>query len=111
MLVLAGPFRWRVVVCPETRLRFVRACVRCLVVVVLSALVAVSAGAQTLAGGQSHTLILKSDGTVWSMGYNYYGELGDGSNTQRAYPVQVSGLSDLSDLPKFLPLFADKLVD
>jgi len=36
---------------------------------------------------------LKSDGTVWAWGYNYYGQLGDGTTTQRLTPVQVSGLN------------------
>ena len=42
-----------------------------------------------LAGGSTHTLALKDDGTVWAWGYNDYGQLGDGTNTQRNNPVQV----------------------
>ena len=34
-----------------------------------------------VAGGNSNTEIAKSNGTVWSIGYNGYGELGDGSTT------------------------------
>ena len=46
-----------------------------------------------IASGASHTLALKSDGTVWAWGSNKFGELGDGSNMERDFPVQVTGLS------------------
>jgi len=51
-----------------------------------------------LAGGVGFHVALKSDGTVWSWGNNYYGELGNNSVTAAsqyfAYPpVQVSGLT------------------
>jgi len=36
-----------------------------------------------------HSLALKSDGTVWAWGYNYYGELGNGTNANSSLPVQV----------------------
>jgi alpha-tubulin suppressor-like RCC1 family protein len=32
-----------------------------------------------VAGGSFHSLFLKSDGSLWAMGYNYYGQLGDGT--------------------------------
>ena len=40
-------------------------------------------------------LVLKPDGTVWAFGWNAYGPLGDGTETARSAPVQVSGLSDI----------------
>ena len=46
-----------------------------------------------IAAGSGHSLALKNDGTVWAWGANYYGELGDGTTTQRTTPVQVTGLS------------------
>ena len=46
-----------------------------------------------IAGGGYHSLALKSDGTVWAWGYNGYGQLGDGSTTNRLTPVPVSGLT------------------
>ncbi|HHT9106839.1 MAG TPA: RCC1 domain-containing protein [Candidatus Wujingus californicus] len=49
-----------------------------------------------ISGGGSHSLALKSDGTVWAWGYNEYGQLGDGSTDYiKITPVQVSGLSDV----------------
>ncbi len=44
-----------------------------------------------LASGAHHALALKSDGTVWSWGYNVSGALGDGSTTDRTLPVEVVG--------------------
>ena len=47
----------------------------------------------TLAGGTSHSLALRSDGTVWSWGLNTNGQLGDATTTQRKAPVQVTGVT------------------
>jgi alpha-tubulin suppressor-like RCC1 family protein len=38
--------------------------------------------------GAHHTIALKSDGTIWSWGYNQNGELGDGTNIDRLSAVQ-----------------------
>jgi len=43
-------------------------------------------------GGNSHSLALASEGTVWAWGYNLYGQLGDGTTTESHVPVQVKGL-------------------
>ncbi len=58
-------------------------------------------GAIAIAGGQYHSLALKSDGTIWAWGYNYGGELGDGTTTTtdpygKLTPVQVSSLSGVT---------------
>ena len=42
-----------------------------------------------------HSLALKSDGTVWAWGWNGFGQLGDGTTTQRLVPVRVEGLTDV----------------
>ncbi len=49
--------------------------------------------APSLAGGQSHSLAVKVDGSVWAWGKNDYGQLGDGTTTNRSAPVAVSGLT------------------
>jgi len=48
-----------------------------------------------MTGGTSHILGLKGDGTVWSWGKNTYGQLGDGSTTNRFIPTKVPGLTDI----------------
>ena len=45
-----------------------------------------------VAAGDGHSLALEDDGTVWGWGRNGDGELGDGTNTDRSVPVQVTGL-------------------
>lgn len=48
-----------------------------------------------IACGNYHKLALKNDGTVWTWGNNGCGQLGDGTTTDRANPVQSSGLSGI----------------
>ncbi|WP_407672253.1 RCC1 domain-containing protein, partial [Paenibacillus sinensis] len=55
-------------------------------------------GVISIAAGTSHSLALKSDGSVWAWGYNGGGQLGDDSTTQRSMPVQVTGLTEVKDI-------------
>ncbi len=55
-------------------------------------------GVTAIAGGDSHTIALKSDGTVWTWGDNGYGQLGNASTTNSTAPVQVSQLSGLTSV-------------
>lgn len=41
------------------------------------------------------SLAVRNDGTVWAWGWNVYGQLGDGTITNRTVPVQVVGLADV----------------
>src|SRR3990172_5684448 len=51
-----------------------------------------------IAGGYLHSLALKSDGTVWAWGNNYYGQLGNGLRANSTAPVLVNGLSNVSKI-------------
>ena len=42
-----------------------------------------------VSAGNGHNLIVKKDGTLWSWGNNEFGQLGDGTGTNRSTPVQV----------------------
>jgi alpha-tubulin suppressor-like RCC1 family protein len=46
-----------------------------------------------IAAGDSFSLALKKDGSVWTWGNNASGELGDNTTTDRSTPAVVSGLS------------------
>ena len=51
-----------------------------------------------ISAGASHTVYLKSDGSVFATGSNVFGELGDGTTRNQSNPVEVkhadgSGLS------------------
>ncbi|HUJ71471.1 MAG TPA: RCC1 repeat- and reductase domain-containing protein [Verrucomicrobiae bacterium] len=42
-----------------------------------------------VAAGYYHTLFIESDGSLWAMGRNDHGQLGDGTTTERHLPVMV----------------------
>ena len=53
----------------------------------LNSIVAISAG-------ESHNTALKSDGTVWTWGWNAFGQLGDGTTNDAHTPIKVAGLTE-----------------
>jgi len=48
----------------------------------------------TVAAGSNYSLALKDDHMVWAWGDNYYGQLGNGTNTNST-PAQVSNLTNI----------------
>jgi alpha-tubulin suppressor-like RCC1 family protein len=51
-----------------------------------------------LAAGDYHSVAIMSDGTVFSWGANWYGQLGDGTRSNRFDPVPVARLNDVATL-------------
>ena len=49
-------------------------------------------------GGSDFSLAIKTDGTMWSWGSNYFGGLGLGNVADRSSPVQVGALTDWSKI-------------
>ncbi|OQP44645.1 hypothetical protein A4H97_09780 [Niastella yeongjuensis] len=45
-------------------------------------------------GTSWHSLGIKNDGTLWAWGYNLYGELGNGTNTNSSTPIQIGTAAD-----------------
>jgi alpha-tubulin suppressor-like RCC1 family protein len=63
----------------------------------ITGVAAVSAGGFIIlwVGGE-HTMILKSDGTLWATGYNNYGQLGTGDTINRRSPVQITSITGVA---------------
>jgi len=53
-------------------------------------------GVEAVAAGNVYSIALKTNGTVWTWGYNGSGSLGDGTYDNRTQPVQVKDPSDPS---------------
>lgn len=49
-----------------------------------------SVGVTGAAAGSNHSLFIKSDGTLWAMGNNGSGALGDGTTTNRLNSIQIA---------------------
>jgi hypothetical protein len=50
-----------------------------------------------VAAGAWHSLLVKTDGTLWAMGWNASGQLGDGTTADRSTPVQVAASGTTSE--------------
>jgi|ERR1017187_1964573 alpha-tubulin suppressor-like RCC1 family protein len=71
----------------KTRRNLTELCL--LTAVLLHALTSVAQPIIKVAAGGSHSLFLKSDGSLWAMGFNGNGQLGDGTYNDTNRPEQV----------------------
>jgi alpha-tubulin suppressor-like RCC1 family protein len=53
----------------------------------------VASNVVAVAAGYEHSLFVTADGTLWTMGYNVVGELGNGTTSSTSVPVCVTSLS------------------
>jgi alpha-tubulin suppressor-like RCC1 family protein len=57
----------------------------------------IASGVSAAAAGYANSLYLTSDGDLYAMGFNYYGQLGDGTTTTQKTPVKItSGVAAIS---------------
>jgi hypothetical protein len=49
----------------------------------------VASGVAAIAAGLEHSLFLKNDGSLWAMGYNFFGQLGDGTTDHGLYTTNL----------------------
>ena len=50
-----------------------------------------------VSAGDAHSLIVRTDGSLWATGYNRFGGLGDGTTDDRATPVKImTGVSSVA---------------
>ena len=58
----------------------------------------ISGYAQTIDGGNDHSIMLCEDSIIWTVGSNTAGQLGDGTTTNALTPIKVIGLADIIDV-------------
>jgi len=51
-----------------------------------------------IGAGINHSVTLKTDGTIWAWGYNYGGQLGDGTTVDKSSPVQAGSDTNWSSV-------------
>jgi alpha-tubulin suppressor-like RCC1 family protein len=61
----------------------------------LTNIIALGAGGNQESAGGNNSLAVDSNGNVWAWGDNTYGQLGDGTNDDKNFPVQVLNLSNI----------------
>ena len=55
----------------------------------------IDTSSDVISAGYMHSIVVKANGTIWDWGNNSYGQLGDGTNSFRSTPVQLTSLSGM----------------
>lgn len=58
------------------------------------------------AGAHYYSMALRKDGTVWTWGYNHFGQLGNGTTTTSLVPTEVVGPANASSLGSIVAIAA-----
>ena len=56
-------------------------------------------------------MFIKNDGTLWGMGNNNNGQLGNGTTTQKTNPTQVPNISDVIQVSSGSSLCLSKMME
>lgn len=48
--------------------------------------------------GTNHSIAIKTDGTLWAWGGNYFGQLGDGTTADKIVPTQIGSANNWSQI-------------
>lgn len=69
----------------------------------------VASNVTAIVAGDGHSLFLKNDGSLWDMGDNEYGQLGDGTynNTNRPEKILAGGVTEIAGFDQSLFLKSD----
>ncbi|MDR0490310.1 MAG: hypothetical protein LBH28_03560, partial [Oscillospiraceae bacterium] len=51
-------------------------------------------GVRVVSAGYYHTAVITTDGSLWAWGNNVYGQLGDGTTTDRSVPTRIGTSND-----------------
>ena len=51
-------------------------------------------GWRMIAANEGHNVAIKNDGTLWGWGYNFFGQLGDGTQLDKSTPIQIGTAND-----------------
>jgi len=57
-----------------------------------------ASSSQKVSSGYTHILMIKTDGSLWAWGDNQFGQLGDGTTTDRVAPVQIGTDKDWKEI-------------
>ena len=57
---------------------------------IMDNIIKISSWALGIDYGSCHTMAIKNDGSLWAWGANWYGQLGDGTTTDRLSPVKIT---------------------
>ncbi|WP_396188706.1 hypothetical protein [Flavobacterium sp.] len=60
-----------------------------LIILILGSLYSQAQCWSTISAGNYHTAAIAPNGTLWTWGRNLYGQLGDGTTTNRNTPTQI----------------------